>query len=201
MLVNKGLEAMPKAPESGKEEPTGFREGQQPNRFLELHCPWLTLIGEHLQDSQGKSLEYWRVEKVDSVIILPLLNQRLILPPPTYRPGLGETTLDFPGGRVPVHQSPQTIVPDILERELGIQATEIATLTALNPEGWAVNSSFSNQRLYGMIAELQPDIQVPPDHIGATYKTTDEGIVSLLDVLTCLQCRTVLLEWCRSLYC
>ncbi|WP_228040136.1 hypothetical protein [Nodosilinea sp. LEGE 07088] len=42
-------------------------------------------------------LEYWRVEKADSVIILPLQNQRLILPPHTYRPGMGKLTLDFQG--------------------------------------------------------------------------------------------------------
>lgn len=177
------------------------QDGPLRNRFLELHCPWLTLIGEHLQDSQGKKLDYWRIEKADSVIILPLLNQRLILPPPIYRPGLGETTLDFPGGRVPAPQSPQARVPEILERELGIQATAIATLTALNQQGWAVNSSFSNQKLYGFIAELQPEAQVSPDYIGASYETTDAGIAALLEVLACLQCRTVLLEWRYSLYC
>lgn len=167
----------------------------QPNQFLALHCPWLTLIGESLQDSQGKIMDYWRVEKVDSVIILPLLKQQLILPPSTYRPGLGETTLDFPGGRVPAHQSPQMRVPAILKRELGIQATEIATLTALNQKGWAVNSSFSNQKLYGFIAELKPETQLSSQYIGAFYEATEAGIASLLEVLTCLQCRTVLLEW------
>jgi len=40
--------------------------------FLKLRSRWMTLIGEHLQDHQGKILEYWRIEKADSVIALPI---------------------------------------------------------------------------------------------------------------------------------
>ncbi|MGF1602944.1 MAG: NUDIX hydrolase [Thermosynechococcaceae cyanobacterium] len=168
------------------------------DRFLDLRSQWLTLIGEHLQDTQGEIREYWRIEKADSVVILPLLNHQIILPSPSYRPGLGIATLDFPGGRVPAYQSPQTVVPAILNRELGIEAAAIANLTALNQQGWPVNSSFSNQTLYGLIAELQPDTPIAPDFLGATYETTKEGVESLLKDLLCLQCRTVLLEWHRS---
>jgi hypothetical protein len=58
------------------------------------------VIGEHLEDETGQILKYWRVEKADSAIILPIQNQQLILLPPTYHPGLGEKTLDFLGGRM-----------------------------------------------------------------------------------------------------
>lgn len=61
---------------------------QTQDRFVELRCQWLTVIGEHLQDETGKIREYWRVEKADSVVILPIQNRNLILPPPTYRPGV-----------------------------------------------------------------------------------------------------------------
>lgn len=187
--------------ETGSNPSMSSQEEQPQHRFFELHCSWLTLIGERLRDSQGNNLEYWRIEKAHSVVILPLLNQQLVLPPPIYRPGLGTTTLDFPGGRVPKHLSPQSVVPDILARELGIQATEIATLIAINQQGWSVNSSFSNQKLYGFLVQLQPDVKIPPKYLSATYETTKEGIASLLDVLTCLQCRAVLLEWQRTLNC
>ncbi|MCU0519060.1 MAG: hypothetical protein MUC60_19785 [Oscillatoria sp. Prado101] len=66
------------------------------DKFVEIRSPWLTLIGEHLQDNRGRILEYWRVEKADSAVILTLQNGNLILPPPTDRPGLGQATLDFP---------------------------------------------------------------------------------------------------------
>jgi hypothetical protein len=68
------------------------------DRFVEMRSPWLTLIGEHLQDERGQVLEYWRIEKADSAVILPILNGHLILPTPNYRPGVGEPTLDFPVG-------------------------------------------------------------------------------------------------------
>jgi hypothetical protein len=32
--------------------------------------PWMTLVGELLLDNNGKELEYWRVQKDDSVVIL-----------------------------------------------------------------------------------------------------------------------------------
>ncbi|MCA1991750.1 MAG: NUDIX hydrolase [Coleofasciculus sp. S288] len=165
------------------------------DRFLELHSPWLTLIGEHLKDSQGQLLQYWRVEKADSAIILPIQNQQLILPPPTYRPGVGELTLDFPGGRVPSAEQPLAAALAILQRELGVPEEAIVRLVALNSEGWAVNSSFSNQKLYGFVAELHSTAKVPSDLLGATYPTTKVGIQSLVDSLTCLQCRAVLLQW------
>lgn len=166
------------------------------DRFLELRSPWLTVIGEHLQEpKQGQILEYWRVEKADSVIILPIQNHQLILPPPTYRPGLGKATLDFPGGRLPEGEQAIEVVPTILQRELGVTAEDIVQITALNSRGWAVNSSFSNQQLYGFVADLHSTAKIPANFIGETYPSTDSGVQSLLKSLTCLQCRALLLEW------
>jgi hypothetical protein len=165
------------------------------DKILELHSRWVTVIGEHLQNDKGQILEYWRVEKADSVIILPIQNQQLILPPPSYRPGVQEKTLDFPGGRVPEAEKPITMVPKILQRELGITAETISQLTPLNTQGWTINSSFSNQKLFGFIVELQSTVQIPSNFIGAMYPINHDGIASLLNSLTCLQCRAVLLEW------
>lgn len=166
------------------------------DRFVELRSRWLTVIGEHLQDDQNQLLEYWRVEKADSAIILPLQGDRLILPASAYRPGVGAATLDFPGGRVPEGISPAAIAPQILCRELGIPAGAIATLHSLNSDGWLVNSSFSNQQLFGFVATLTPETAIAPTH--RTYPTTRDGIQSLLQALVCLQCRVVLLEWLRE---
>ncbi|MEQ8380799.1 MAG: NUDIX hydrolase [Coleofasciculus sp. A1-SPW-01] len=171
------------------------RPWQTLDRFVEIRSPWLTLIGERLQDDQGQILDYWRVEKADSVVIVTIQAGKFLLPIPTYRPGVGEATLDFPGGRVNSEQTPITAVPGILSRELGVSEEAIATLTPLNSTGWAINSSFSNQYLYGFVAELDPTVAVNPNRIGITYPTTSAGIHSLLQELTCLQCRTVLLEW------
>jgi hypothetical protein len=163
--------------------------------LLEIPSPWVTVIAEQLQDNQGRILEYWRVEKADSVVILTIQNQTLLLPRPMYRPGVGKTTLDFPGGRVLSEKSPLETVPIILEKELGIKRSDINKITALNSDGWAINSSFSNQKLYGFVAEILPNILVDQDYLGATYPTTILGIEDLLKDLVCLQCRGILLEW------
>jgi hypothetical protein len=165
------------------------------DRFVEIRSPWLTLIGEHLQDDQGQLLDYWRVERANTIVVLPILVDHLILPTPTYRPGVGEPTLDFPGGRVPDGKSPSDVVAETLQRELGITSEAIAQITPLNSEGWVVNSSFSNQKLYGFVVNLQPTTTVPAERTGATYPITLEGIYTLLKELSCLQCRAVLMEW------
>jgi len=132
------------------------------------------------------------------VIILPLHRGDLLLPPRQYRPGVGAYTWDFPGGRLPVGAIPEAIAPVILGRELGVQAAEIATLTPLNPDGWLINSAFSNQRLYGFIAHLNPDQPLPRATIAARYPFTPSGIAQLSQQLTCLQCRAILLEYCLA---
>lgn len=163
-----------------------------------VRSPWLTLIGERLQDPQGQMHDYWRVEKADSVIILPLHRGDLLLPPRQYRPGVGAYTWDFPGGRLPAGLEPEAIAPVILQRELGVNAAAIATLSPLNPDGWLINSAFSNQRLYGFIAHLSPDAVMPAATLGGRYPFTPSGIAQLCQQLTCLQCRAILLEYCLA---
>jgi hypothetical protein len=175
------------------------------DRFLELHSRWITLIGEHLQDQHGEILEYWRIEKADSVIVLPIQSvdfassevNRILLPSPSYRPGLGQVTLDFPGGRVPQGKDPEQAVIATLKRELGIEAAEITELIPLNTRGWAVNSSFSNQKLYGFVAHIRDTSDLLPDSVAVTYPANSAGVEHLLQELNCLQCRAVLLEWVR----
>lgn len=164
------------------------------DRFAELGTPWFTLIGEHIQ-TDHQTLDYWRVEKADSVIVLPIQGDRILLPPALYRPGLGTETLDFPGGRCLSSQSRPEVAQQLLQRELGTEPGAIATLKPLNSRGWPVNSSFSNQKLYGFRAELQPG---PIANLGSAYSADTTGINNLLTDLTCLQCRMVLMEWWRS---
>ncbi|WP_413176217.1 NUDIX hydrolase [Anabaena azotica] len=171
------------------------QQWQVQNRFLELRSKWLTVIGENLQDHEGQLLEYWRVEKADSVVILPIQNNYVILPPPSYRPGVGDFTLDFPGGRVPNDKSPEVAVPAILLREMGISENHITKISALNTQGWLVNSSFSNQKLYGCVAEIEPNIEINPEYIGAVYPINSTGVNDLFNHLHCLQCRAVFMQW------
>jgi 8-oxo-dGTP pyrophosphatase MutT (NUDIX family) len=160
-----------------------------------VRSPWLTLIAERWRDRTGQEHDYWRVEKADSVIILPIHRHQILLPAPQYRPGVDQATWDFPGGRVPEGSTPEAIAPQILARELGIEPDAIRTLTALNTTGWLINSSFSNQTLYGFVAELDPHHEPPPLPGGARYPTTPAGMTQLRQTLTCLQCRAILIEY------
>lgn len=165
------------------------------DRILSLQTQWFTLIGEHLQIPEGPVLEYWRVEKVDSVVVLPIQNQQIIVPVPMYRPGVGKATLDFPGGRCLADQSPAQAARSILQRELDISPTAISHLVPLNQAGWAINSSFSNQMLYGFVAHLKVEAVVSEEQVEATYPINPAGFEALLEALHCLQCRLVLREW------
>ncbi len=169
-------------------------------RFVEIRSSWLTLIGEKLQDEQQRILDYWRVEKADSVVIVTIQSDRFLLPKPAYRPGVGKTTLDFPGGRVLPKQTTVEAAQIILQRELGIKESDIISLKPLNQTGWAINSSFSNQKLFGLVAEIDSQTVVNPEKLTSiTYLNTASGINNLLQDLTCLQCRAVLLEWQQSI--
>ena len=75
-----------------KKQPNAQQMWQVQDRFLEINSRWLTLIGEHLQDDRGEVLEYWRIEKADSVIVLPIQRDRILMPKPSYRAGIGQIT-------------------------------------------------------------------------------------------------------------
>jgi len=163
------------------------------DRFFNLETRWFTLLGEHLVTEQGELLEYWRVERSHSLIVLPLADGQILLPAPLYRPGIGTATLDLPGGRVPDDVSLSQAASQILQRELGLEPPRIAQFTPLNADGWPVNSSFSNQRLFGMVAQLQPE--TVPTMPYQAFPTTSVGVRDLLTQLSCLQCRAVMWEW------
>ncbi len=160
-----------------------------------LASPWVTILLERWQDERGAHLDYWRVERAHSVIVLPIHQERLLLPRPQFRPGVDGLTLDFPGGRLPANMAPLEAAPAILQRELGVTPGAIAALQPINQEGWMINSSFSNQRLFGVIANLAPDATIPPEQLDRAVPCRRQAVAQLLAQLSCLQCRAVLQEY------
>ncbi len=155
---------------------------------------WLRLVGERWQDDDDQALDYWRVEKADSLIIIPQQDDRLLLPQPMFRPGIGKTTWDFPGGRLVNPEQQQQTLEQILQRELKLPASALVQRVPINPEGWTVNSSFSNQRLYGFWVTIAPDFQWSAAAVAARFQIPSQ-LPDLLARLTCLQCRGLLREW------
>lgn len=164
------------------------------NKFVEIKSQWLTLIGEKIEDNQGKILDYWRVEKDDSLIIITKYKNYLVFPEPTFRPGINQITLDFAGGRVGKNDSLKDVAYKILQRELNLREDDINFLTPINQNGFLVNSSFSNQKLWGFFCEIKSHISLEDLSVGAVYSFQSDDYQRLLDDLVCLQCRSLLFE-------
>lgn len=153
---------------------------------------WVRLVAERWRDEGGQLLDYWRVERAASVIVATRRGDQLLLPRPQFRPGLGRATLDLPGGRQREGQSVLDSAYATIERELGLPGSAVLAARQLNQEGWPINSSFSNQLLFAVLADLDPAMEptLPYEAVSAEAK----GLRELLARLECLQCRAVVYE-------
>jgi hypothetical protein len=166
------------------------------SRMVEVRTPWLSMIGERWQEGAGRELEYWRVEKPDSLLVVTVHDGRLIVPVRSFRPGVGRTTLDLAGGRLDDPSALAQTALAIVRREFKLSADDLfASQEPLNLVGWDVDSATSSQRVFGVASELCRDVQVPDDRLGASYPATSAGGRELLSELVCLQCRAVLSAW------
>ena len=156
---------------------------------------WISLIGERLIDEQGQSINYWRVERSDSVIVIPVHRQQILLPKPFYRHGVGLQTYDFPGGRHNGNKEPVDTAYQVLHRELKVKASAVDHMTFLNPEGWLVDSSFSSQKVFAFEAHISEDASVSPEVVDISQPANRTGAAIILEKLNCLQCRCALMEW------
>lgn len=170
------------------------------SRFVEIKSPWLTVIGERLRDDANKELEYWRVEKANSLVVVTVQDNKFVLPKPMYRPGVSRTTLDFCGGRMDDSMPQAEIAERIVKREFSLESTDsiFANLKPINLTPWDVNSSFENQQLYGFFAEISNEVHIDPAHIGASFEVSPSGIQQFLNEIVCLQCRALVLDWLNT---
>jgi hypothetical protein len=145
----------------------------------------MTLYKDHLLSNGGYLLEYLRVDRSDSVIVLVRQAGKFVLPEPQFRPGAGERTLDFPGGRIDGTE-PAICAELTVRRELQLAEDVHVRLDQLTARPLFVDSAFSSQRVSGFVSEFPEGISLP----GKLYTTSE-----LLEQLQCLQCRAMLLEW------
>jgi hypothetical protein len=163
--------------------------------IVTIESPWVRLLGERWVDDRGVSLDYWRVERAHSVVIMPIWRGALLLPHPQFRPGVQRLTLDLPGGRSQPGSAPLEAVPALLHKELGLTPAAVVAVELLNERGWVINSSFSNQLLYGAVATIDDSTAVDAERLHATVPYTTAAIAALARELECLQCRAVLQAW------
>ncbi len=165
---------------------------QRDKRIVTIESPWVRMIAEQWRDETGQQLDYWRVERVPSLIVAAVHNGQLLIPQPQFRPGLGRPTLDLPGGRWPEGRTAAETATAIVARELGLPPEAIQDVRLLNEQGWPINSSFSNQLLFAASAAIDPAATPALPH--ETIPANSSGLRSLLQRLECLQCRAVVLE-------
>lgn len=177
--------------------------------LAKIQSPWMTIVLERLRDNKSNLLDYWRIERADSVIVLVVYRGQLVFPKMQFRPGIGRATLDFPGGRVDAGSNLLDAAFGVLERELGLTRNDVDRLELMNgtvssesasahASGWIINSSLSNQCLYGCVAYVREDAYIQTHMMHARTYHLDEqtDVRNLLGKdLTCLQCRAVLMEW------
>lgn len=165
----------------------------QPKKRLErsviARSKWVTFYKDRVESNGGNELEYWCVDRSDSVIIIAMQGGKFLLTPEQYRPGIDQSTLDFPGGRVDA-DDPLTAAEQTLRREFQLDESLPLSFQSITPTPLIVDSAFSNQRLYGFMTVIPDDVVIN----GAKKYTTDE----LLNKLQCLQCRILLLEHLRQ---
>lgn len=157
-----------------------------------VETPWLNLVGERWQ-AEGELLDYWRIEHADSVIVIPEAEGRYWFPADEFRPGVGRRTLDFPGGRLPQGDAPEATAMTVLTRELAIDPSTVTMLVPINPRPYLVNSSTSDQRLFGFHARLETPPSAESGGI-VSFATEGPDYAELLGRLECLQCRALMLE-------
>ena len=173
----------------------GNKDWHLAETLVQVRNEWIALIGERLINDQGKELNYWRVERSDSVLILPIHQGMFLLPQPVYRPGIGQRTYDFPGGRHDPTISLEQAARQILSRELQIYPEHVDELRPVNEEGWNVDSSFSSQKIFVFQAWIMDNVSLNSETVHIAYPANMSGAQQLLARLSCLQCRCALLEW------
>lgn len=163
--------------------------------LVRMENRWATVVGERLADETGQNITYWRVERSDSVIVVPIHQGMIILPKARYRHGAGGPTADFPGGRHEAQPEAEETARQILQRELDVAPEHVDALHPLNLGGWLVDSSFSNQKVFVFEARISAAISLDPELLESRQPADAGGARAILAKLTCLQCRCALLEW------
>lgn len=182
---------------SASTEPAMENEWTKRRTVMSLTSQWIELHCEEWQKPEGEVCEYWRVKKPDSLIVIPVYDLQLLLPAPSYRPGIGRCTLDFPGGRIDHTEKSdiKTSAQHILLRELNLDESSVARITPMDATGTIVNSSFNSQKLLLARADL---FCIDDIAKGVRYHSLDDTD-RLLRELECLQCSYALMRF-RQIY-
>lgn len=178
----------------------GSNKWNKIKEIFHVKSKWLSLFCEEWKTDEGELLEYWRIEKADSLIVIPQFDNQFVLPQPIFRPGVNKATLDFPGGRLEGNSDPKTLIErarNILCDELRITDNQIKDIKLIDRTGKIINSSFNSQKLFIVSTKLQNLSLITKKRL-IFFKQEDSGI--LLEELECMQCSYALMYYLMNKY-
>jgi ADP-ribose pyrophosphatase len=129
---------------------------------MSLPKPWTEIRREHLQDCvvfdvsrswttsprDGSTKPFYRIDAADWVNVIPVTAEGEVVMVRQYRHGLGDVTLEIPGGIVDPGEEPATAAARELREETGYRAGRVRALGAVNP-----NPAVFGNRVYTFLAE------------------------------------------------
>lgn len=139
--------------------------------YYAYESPWVNLrldmvkIGDH----EDQRIPYHVVEREDGVLVVPITDEGKAVMVEQYRHGIGEVTLEFPGGGAKDGDKEAAVHRELLE-ETGY------TVESLSPLGWFAESAGSmTTRIfvyvgYGAEKVQEPDRSDPLEQISVVHE-------------------------------
>lgn len=113
-----------------------------------LDEPWYKVRRDVVQLPDGTLIDYYRAERPDVAVVLPVTPEGDVLLVRQYKHGAGVVTLELPGGLIDPGEAPLAAAARELREETGF-----ASSLALEPLGWVyADASKSTERVFSFVA-------------------------------------------------
>ena len=98
-------------------------------RSLLYKTPWFHVWCETVQLPNGRIVEdYYKIEGLEGVVVVALTQEKLVITESHYKHGIGEITLDFPGGYIDAGETPILAAKRELLEETGYKSKQWISL-------------------------------------------------------------------------
>jgi ADP-ribose pyrophosphatase len=109
--------------------------------------PLFKVYQDLVELQNGLKLDYYRVEKIPAVVILPVISNKIVLVN-QYRYPIKSMSLELPAGHMNPDETPEECANRELQEETGYKAGEIEQLLSYHP-----STEYSDQVYHIFIAE------------------------------------------------
>lgn len=119
--------------------------------------PWHRVLHEVVELPDGRVIDYYRSERPDGAMVLPITPDGEVLFVRQYKHGAGRILLELPGGLINAGEDPA----DAAVRELR-EETGFSTERTLEPLGWVMaDATKSCERLFSFVARDVVEVGAP----------------------------------------